>query len=609
MEAVQILQNPGTVVSGSLAPAPAGQPGSAGAAPAFEQMFSRALSTTAADAQTALESGLPVSTVRMVPSTERAVLPLAARIAVPAPSGNTDAVESITGETADASATAKCSAVSDAALQMTHMLVRIREKTEKAYGQKGVAAGEDSEKKDESLIAIHHAAVKIVTTESGNLNKGIGTIGSQADPVSADEVKPKGFSEGHGASRIPVVPPEFVAMAATAGESRATVSGELFTVPERSVFDAEVVSGRGSETPSLFHREGMPVVEQFAAEMGGRKSADAIRIVKTAEVGMVTKNAASGETARTIDRNIPGEISGPAPDRNGAERTLGRQFVDVTQQNADGVSSVKGETVLRQVPGGVTVVNPAQTVQSGASPVRAEMMTAMRAGNETEIRPVRETDTVETAVPEAVLGEADTEGMVKNVAYSSGEGSSRHTGGEGSEHRGLAAVISPSAPSESEAPGKGETEPIMERKEFHESILSQVREKLASPEAGNGAGRITLKLNPRELGDMHIHLRMEGAKVSVEITAQNQVVREALVQNLDQLKETLLRQNIAMERFDVTTGNGHTSHQSFREGRQASYPQRDETYYADAGSYQEEPGTTMVSYGEARENSLVDMRF
>jgi flagellar hook-length control protein FliK len=97
---------------------------------------------------------------------------------------------------------------------------------------------------------------------------------------------------------------------------------------------------------------------------------------------------------------------------------------------------------------------------------------------------------------------------------------------------------------------------------LHESILSQVREGVVSHD-GKGNGRMTVRLNPSELGELQVHVRVDDQRVKVEIIAGSRTVREALMGNLDMLKETLLKQNLNMERFDVSSGRGNGFSQSF----------------------------------------------
>jgi hypothetical protein len=72
-----------------------------------------------------------------------------------------------------------------------------------------------------------------------------------------------------------------------------------------------------------------------------------------------------------------------------------------------------------------------------------------------------------------------------------------------------------------------------------------------------------------------------------------------------------LRQNISMERFNVSSGDagGQSFNQSFREGRQAAYQTPDTFSYPKSGYYQEDSQVSQAAFGDSKENSLVDMRF
>lgn len=143
----------------------------------------------------------------------------------------------------------------------------------------------------------------------------------------------------------------------------------------------------------------------------------------------------------------------------------------------------------------------------------------------------------------------------------------------------------------------------------HEHIMAQVKEKLAAIDSRSGNGQVILKLHPEGLGELKINVQMVDQRLKVEVVAQNPLVKEALMQNLDTLKETLSRQNIAMEKFDVSTGGGQGFDQAYREGRQTVYDRHQTPYvrYSPAGDETEEE--TVVSYGRPQENSLVDVRF
>ncbi len=104
------------------------------------------------------------------------------------------------------------------------------------------------------------------------------------------------------------------------------------------------------------------------------------------------------------------------------------------------------------------------------------------------------------------------------------------------------------------------------RNALQESVLSQVREGVVRHD-GKGNGQMTVRLNPQELGELRINVRVEAQQVKVEVISDNRTVREALVGNLDALKETLAKQNLSMEGFTVSTGSGNGFNQPFREQR------------------------------------------
>jgi flagellar hook-length control protein FliK len=151
-------------------------------------------------------------------------------------------------------------------------------------------------------------------------------------------------------------------------------------------------------------------------------------------------------------------------------------------------------------------------------------------------------------------------------------------------------------------PAEGPGQPVSQ-----EQIIQQVQEKLARHEVRPGGGEVRLKLHPEELGELTINLRMEDQRLRVEIVAENRTVKEALLQNLDTLRDTLSRQNISMERFDVATGGN--SHQAFRDERQAQAARVPTPYgFRPAGVEDEQAAVPPASRWEGRRDALVDLR-
>ncbi|HEX9022812.1 MAG TPA: flagellar hook-length control protein FliK, partial [Geobacteraceae bacterium] len=138
-------------------------------------------------------------------------------------------------------------------------------------------------------------------------------------------------------------------------------------------------------------------------------------------------------------------------------------------------------------------------------------------------------------------------------------------------------------------------------------IVSQVREKLEATGRIADDGQITLKLHPQELGELKINMRLDDHNLKVEIVTQNPSVKEALMQNLDTLKETLSRQNISMERFDVSADLRQGFTQGGREERQMAQDNRGVgSGYQYAAEAEEELAST-PKYPWESENSLVNL--
>ncbi len=85
-------------------------------------------------------------------------------------------------------------------------------------------------------------------------------------------------------------------------------------------------------------------------------------------------------------------------------------------------------------------------------------------------------------------------------------------------------------------------------------VVQQLRENLTQHVVKPGNHQITLTLSPDSLGEIKVNLSLQGQKLSVTISTQNETVRNAIAQHTDALKESLARQNITMQSFDVTTG-------------------------------------------------------
>ena len=169
------------------------------------------------------------------------------------------------------------------------------------------------------------------------------------------------------------------------------------------------------------------------------------------------------------------------------------------------------------------------------------------------------------------------------------------------------AGVTKAEPTESSAVGE------VVRSSSHEQIMAQVKEQIGKAEFRADDGRVVLRLHPEELGSLRIDVKMDDQKLRLHIVAENPTVRDALVANMDSLKESLSKQQIVMERFDVATGQGQGQQQLYREHRQqvqdgqVNRTNRPVTEYAEDGEVVNRQA--MNAYWAPQDSSLLNVRF
>jgi flagellar hook-length control protein FliK len=384
--------------------------------------------------------------------------------------------------------------------------------------------------------------------------------------------------------------------------------------------NAEVVSdAKGKEVASLVQ-----------PKVTGRNEVPAKPVhISSAGAGVASETPLAEGDTKTASLTVPASISTVKETAEaviGGEKMVGKDHVNVVRhENASARSQVqqdrkvegKGETVLRELPSGVTVLNPAQTVTTGRSAVTAADAASLSVQASDLGRSALHKGGARDEKGRDISVHGGSEKIIQtkehfssqdksNLSQDSGPNSGNQSFSQASVSTGsFDTVVKGRMDQLSEVPREHEVAAL------HENILSQVREKLVSQDPSGNVSKITLKLNPHELGELQINVRMENQKMTVDITAHNPVVKEALLQNIDQLKDSLLRQNISMERFNVSSGDGggQTFNQSFREGRQSAYQTPDTFSYPMSGYFQEDAQVSQVAFGDSKENSLVDMRF
>ncbi len=143
-----------------------------------------------------------------------------------------------------------------------------------------------------------------------------------------------------------------------------------------------------------------------------------------------------------------------------------------------------------------------------------------------------------------------------------------------------------------------------------EQIGRQVLERLNSHEIKQGNDQISFKLSPENLGNLQLTMRMEDQRLKLEIVAENREVRNALLTQADDLKESLAKQNIKVDSFDVTTSNGGNLSQQSRNWKNGTTEyQPYQPQYASRLANTTGTIETPLRYFATQYQSTIDVRF
>lgn len=147
-----------------------------------------------------------------------------------------------------------------------------------------------------------------------------------------------------------------------------------------------------------------------------------------------------------------------------------------------------------------------------------------------------------------------------------------------------------------------------------ESVAGQVKAQLGTREIKQGSEQITIQLSPDHLGDIKVNFRLEDQRLKVEIVAENRSARESLLQHADSLKESLARQNINMDKFEVTGGNNGNANQggnSQPEWREMAKNRQSQQWQASGGyrTQSAELNPSLPVYFARAEKSTLDLHF
>ncbi len=110
-----------------------------------------------------------------------------------------------------------------------------------------------------------------------------------------------------------------------------------------------------------------------------------------------------------------------------------------------------------------------------------------------------------------------------------------------------------------------EVKDLGNKSNLQENIISQIKKVLQNNI--NLKSEISIKLNPPELGKIHLKLVMVNNDLSAKITTENSIVKNVIVHNLNQLQETLMEKGINLSNFNVTVqgefADNHSNQQKF----------------------------------------------
>jgi flagellar hook-length control protein FliK len=99
----------------------------------------------------------------------------------------------------------------------------------------------------------------------------------------------------------------------------------------------------------------------------------------------------------------------------------------------------------------------------------------------------------------------------------------------------------------------------------------------------------------------------------VEIVTETRTVRDAIVQHADALKESLARQNITMESFDITTGGKNSGNQGQNQNAWRELArQQQQQFWTSSGRYlsaQADLPSGQAAYQRQKEHSMLDIHY
>jgi len=356
----------------------------------------------------------------------------------------------------------------------------------------------------------------------------------------------------------------------------------------------------------------IPIVEQGNQTAGG----DAVLLngTGTSATAAVAVMELTGSSAKPLETAAPQGVIltadlQPALPEESAKDASKPHLTDAGQLSKSGDKQATVNALAVEPAAEVTVMEPArpaaprQTKAAAPQPV----VPAQQQVAEPALSPERGAGRGESAKPLPEQGKMEI--VIRERANGEGLGGKENGGAmkEGSDESGNLGGNILNGKHVVESAKKLEVQSAPEKlpQVSRDDILSQVKEGIERHPVKQD-GQITIKLNPAELGEIQISVRLDDQRVRVEVVAANRAVRESLMENIDSLKDSLLRQRLTMESFDVSGGNEGNAGQLFREWREQ---ERNRGYDMHKENLlPEDVVKNSLMEAEVRQDALVDVR-
>lgn len=110
-------------------------------------------------------------------------------------------------------------------------------------------------------------------------------------------------------------------------------------------------------------------------------------------------------------------------------------------------------------------------------------------------------------------------------------------------------------------------ERLSTREVANSAVVEQVAQFVEQMTLDPDRNRVHLQLNPPELGNLEIQIRVEGSEVQAWVQAEHDLTRRALEQSLQQLRDQLASRGLHLSGFSISTGNPRSGASPFKPHR------------------------------------------